>query len=159
MTCILDRARQGDPKAAEELLPLVYQELRRIAVARMGCGVNGHTLQPTALVHKAWLRLVGGNGNAHYQNHQHFFSAAAEAMRHILIDRARRRQAIRRGGGQQRVDIDEIPIAAPSADDELLAVSEALERLASADPDKAELAKRRWARTRAWLFNEIRSAG
>jgi len=181
ITRVLDRAQHGDAKAAEELLPLVYDELRRVAAARMANGVSGHTLQPTALVHEAWLRLVEKDSEAKFQNRTHFFAAAAEAMRHILIDRARRKQALRHGGGQQRVDADELEIAAPAEDDELLAVNDALERLALVDPAKAELvklryfvgmtieetaaalgiaeptAKRRWALARAWLFNEIKS--
>ena len=178
-TVILNRAQQGDPKAAGELLPLVYDELRRVAAARMADSAPGHTLQPTALVHEAWLRLVGQDSEAQFQNRTHFFTAAAEAMRHILIDHARRKQALRHGGGQQRVELDELRIAAPAADDELLAVDEALDRLAQVDPAKAELvklryfvgmtfaeaaaalgiselaAKRRWALTRAWLFHEL----
>jgi len=183
VTCILDRVHRGDPKAAEELLPLVYQELRRVAAARMAAQSPGHTLQPTALVHEAWLRLVGDQGDARYQSRLHFFRAAAEAMRHILIDRARRKQAVRHGGDQQRVDADDLEIAAPADNDELLAVNEALARLAAIDSAKAELvklryfvgmtieeaatalgiseptAKRRWALARAWLFNEIRAGG
>jgi RNA polymerase sigma factor (TIGR02999 family) len=181
VTVMLNRAQQGDPKAAEELLPLVYDELRRVAAARMAKGSPGHTLQPTALVHEAWLRLVGKEAEAQFQNRTHFFAAAAEAMRHILIDHARRKQSLRHGGGQQRVDADVLDIAAPADDDELLAVNDALERLAAVDPAKAELvklryfvgmtleeaaaalgiseptAKRRWALARAWLFNEIKS--
>jgi RNA polymerase sigma factor (TIGR02999 family) len=178
-TVILNRAQQGDPKAAGELLPLVYDELRRVAAARMTGLAPGHTLQPTALVHEAWLRLVGEDSETEFQNRTHFFAAAAEAMRHILIDRARREQALRHGGGQQRVELDALQIAAPGADEELLAVDEALDRLARLDPAKAELvklryfvgmtfaeaaaalgiseaaARRRWALARAWLFNEI----
>jgi len=181
ITRILDQVHNGDPKAAAELLPIVYDELRRVAAARMANGAPGHTLQPTALVHEAWLRLVGKEGEAQFQNRTHFFAAAAEAMRHILIDHARRKQALRHGGGQQRVDADDLEIAAPADDDELLAVNDALDRLAQADPAKAELvklryfvgmtieeaasalgvseptAKRRWALARAWLFNEIKS--
>jgi RNA polymerase sigma factor (TIGR02999 family) len=181
ITRVLDRAQHGDPKAAEELLPLVYDELRRVAAARMSSGAPENTLQPTALVHEAWLRLVGNDGEAQFQNRTHFFAAAAEAMRHILIDRARRKQALRHGGGQQRLEVDDLEIAAPADDDELLAVNEALDRLALADPAKAELvklryfvgltieetaaalgiseptAKRRWALAKAWLFNEIKS--
>ena len=108
VTVILNRAQQGDPKAAAELLPLVYDELRRVAAARMANGAPGHTLQPTALVHEAWLRLVGKEGEAQFQNRTHFFAAAAEAMRHILIDHARRKLALRHGGGQQRVDADDL---------------------------------------------------
>ncbi|MCL4788185.1 MAG: sigma-70 family RNA polymerase sigma factor [Verrucomicrobia bacterium] len=181
VTVILNRAQQGDPQAAAELLPLVYDELRRVATARMAGGAPGHTLQPTALVHEAWLRLVGNEGEVQFQNRSHFFAAAAEAMRHILIDRARRKRALRHGGGQQRVDADEMEIAAPANDDQLLAVNDALDRLAQADPAKAELvklryfvgmtmeeaaaalgiseptAKRRWALAKAWLFNEVKS--
>src|SRR5512137_1765853 len=125
-TVILNRAQQGDPKAAAELLPLVYDELRRVAAARMSDGTPGHTLQPTALVHEAWLRLVGDDSEMQFQNRTHFFAAAAEAMRHILIDGARRKHALRHGGGQQRVDVDDLQIAAPAPDGELLAVNEAL---------------------------------
>ncbi len=181
LTRILDQVQHGDPKAAAELLPLVYDELRRVAAARMANGAPGHTLQPTALVHEAWLRLVGKEGEAQFQNRTHFFAAAAEAMRHILIDHARRKQALRHGGGQQRLEADDLEIAAPADDEELLAVNDALDRLALADPAKAELvklryfvgmtveeaaaalgiseptAKRRWALARAWLFNEINS--
>ena len=181
VTRILNAIRQGEPKAAEELLPLVYGELRRLASARMANQAAGHTLQPTALVHEAWLRVAGEDAEAQFQNRTHFFAAAAEAMRHILIDRARRKKAARHGGGQQRVELDGFEIAAPAEDDELLAVNEALERLAQADPEKAALvklryfagmtldevavalgishpaAKRRWALARAWLFHEIRS--
>ena len=180
-TVILNRAQQGDPKAAGELLPLVYDELRRVAAARMAGLAPGHTLQPTALVHEAWLRLVGDESQAQFQNRAHFFAAAAEAMRHILIDHARRKQALRHGGGQQRVEVDDLQIAAPAADEELLAVDEALDRLARLDQAKAELvklryfvgmtfaeagaalgisepaAKRRWYLARAWLFKEISS--
>ena len=180
-TVILNRAQQGDPKAAGELLPLVYDELRRVAAARMADSTPGHTLQPTALVHEAWLRLVGQDSETQFQSRSHFFAAAAEAMRHILIDRARRKQTLRHGGGQQRVELDDLQIAAPAADEELLAVDEALDRLARLDPAKAELvklryfvgmtlaeaaaalgisepaAKRRWSLARAWLFNEISS--
>ena len=180
-TVILNRAQQGDPKAAGELLPLVYDELRRVAAVRMAEVAPGDTLQPTALVHEAWLRLVGQDSETQFQNRTHFFTAAAEAMRHILIDHARRKQALRHGGGQQRVEFDDLHVAAPAADEELLAVDEALDRLARLDPAKAELvklryfvgmtfaeaaaalgiseltAKRRWALTRAWLFQELSS--
>ena len=178
-TVILNRAQQGDPKAAGELLPLVYDELRRVAAARMADLTPGHTLQPTALVHEAWLRLVGQDSETQFQNRTHFFAAAAEAMRHILIDDARRKQALCHGGGQQRVELDDLRIAAPAPDEGLLMVDEALDRLAQLDPAKAEVvklryfvgmtfaevaaalgiseltAKRRWALARAWLFKEI----
>lgn len=182
VTVILNRTHNGDPQAAADLLPLVYDELRRVAAARMAGNSPGQTLQPTALVHEAWLRLVGPDSAAQFKNRTHFFSAAAEAMRHILIDRARRKKAARHGGGQRRVDTNELEweIPAPTDDEELLAVNEALDRLATADPPKAELvklryfvgmtieeaaaalgiseptAKRRWALARAWLFNEIK---
>ena len=181
VTRILGSVAQGDPKAAEELLPLVYDELRRVAAARMADRAPPHTLQPTALVHEAWLRLVGQDSAAQFQGRTHFFAAAAEAMRHILIDRARRKQTLRHGGGQQRLEVDDLQIAAPAPDEELLAVDEALDRLARLDPAKAELvklryfvgmtmteaaaalgisepaAKRRWSMARAWLFHEISS--
>jgi RNA polymerase sigma factor (TIGR02999 family) len=111
----------GTLNAAQELLPLVYQELRRLAVQKMAGQAPGHTLQPTALVHEAWLRLTG-NQQARFADRTHFFSAAAEAMRHILIDSARRKKALRHGGGQVRVDMQEVTIASTSDDDELLAV-------------------------------------
>jgi RNA polymerase sigma factor (TIGR02999 family) len=178
VTHILEAAERGDPKAAGELLPLVYQELRRLAAHKMASQPPGHTLQPTALVHEAWLRLVG-KGEARFAGRAHFFAAAAEAMRHILIDSARRKRALRHGGGQVRVDIQEIEIAGLVNDDELAAVHDVLDKLAAEDPPKAELiklryfigmtfeeaaevlgisvatAKRHWAYARAWLFDEI----
>ena len=178
---LLDTLQEGDPVAADQLLVLVYSELRRLAAARMSRETPGQTLQPTALVHEAWLRL-GGDGQ-HWDNRAHFFGAAAEAMRRILIDRARRKLAARHGGGQQRLDADEIEIAAPAKDDdELLAVHEALDQLAAHDARKADLvklryfagltieeaadvlgisaptAKRDWTYARAWLFRAV-SAG
>lgn len=183
VTRLLNVIEAGDPNAADSLLPLVYEELRRLAAHRMAVGAAGHTLQPTALVHDAWLRLVGDENHGPYQGRAHFFAAAAEAMRHLLIDRARRRQAIRHGGGQERLDIDEVEIPAPAGDEELLAVHDALERLAVVDPAKSELvklryfagltltevatvlgiseptAKRRWAMARAWLYSEIQAGG
>jgi RNA polymerase sigma factor (TIGR02999 family) len=179
VTQILERAEQGDSKAADELLPLVYEELRRLAAHRMANEAAGHTLQPTALVHEAWMRLVGGDGQAQFQNRAHFFAAAAEAMRRILIDRARRKQALRHGGGQQRLDIQDVDLAAAGSDDQLVAVSDALDKLAGQDKAEAELVKLRyfvgmtndeaaevlgisprtakyyWTHARAWLFREI----
>lgn len=168
------------PDAAGELLPLVYAELRQIAGAKMAHEVGASTLQPTALVHEAWLRL-GADDQPAWQNRRHFFGAAAEAMRQILIERARKRQAIRHGGGQARVDSGEIErVASPVDEDQVLAVNDALERLAVLDPEKAQLvklryfvgltneeaaaamaisvptAKRWWAFARAWLGREIR---
>ena len=181
ITQILDRVQRGDSKAAEELLPLVYVELRRLAAQKMANEAAGHTLQPTALVHEAWLRL-GGSDAPSFQNRAHFFDAAAEAMRRILIERARRRIAAKRGAGAAVVGVDEIEIPSPIADDgQLLAVNEALEKFAALDPRKAELVKLRyfvgmsfeeaataldiavptakqwWAYARAWLTVELRS--
>ena len=157
----------------------MYDELRQLAASKLAREAPGQTLQPTALVHEAWLRLARGDAHT-WQGRMHFFATAAEAMRHILIDRARYKRAVRHGGGQQRVGLDNLDIAAPAEDDELLAVHEALDRLAAVDPQKAELvklkyfvglttqqaaevlglseptAKRHWAYARAWLYREIR---
>jgi RNA polymerase sigma factor (TIGR02999 family) len=178
VTQILQAVQKGDPKAADELLPLVYDELRKLAAAKMAREAAGHTLQPTALVHEAWLRLVGDQ-DKEWAGRAHFFGAAAEAMRRILIDKARRRRAVRHGGEQQRVDLEELELACPLPDDQLLAVDEALDKLASAHPRQAELVKLRYfvgmtvqeaaqvlgispdtakddsAHARAWLFREI----
>lgn len=142
LTRMLEAAASGqvDPN---RLLALVYDELRQLAARRMAQESEPHTLQPTALVHEAWLRL-GGDQQPTWENRTHFFCAAAEAMRRILIDRARRRQARRHGGGQQRVDVDEVEISAPMKDDELLAVHEALDRFGQLAPEKAELVKLRY---------------
>jgi RNA polymerase sigma factor (TIGR02999 family) len=130
-THILERVEHGDPRAAAELLPIVYEELRRLAAQQMANEAAGHTLQPTALVHEAWLRLRGSDAPS-FQNRAHFFGAAAEAMRRILIERARRRVAAKRGGGVAVVDVDELEIPSPVADDDqLLAVNEAMERFAA----------------------------
>ena len=178
VTRLLDAIQEGDPHAADELLPFVYAELRRLAQARMAREKPGQTLQPTALVHEAWLRLGEG---ARFENRAHFFSVAAEAMRRILIDRARRKLAARHGGGQERVNVDDVEIAAPTdKDDELMAVHEALDLFAAEDPEKAELvklrffagltleeagavlgysertAKRHWAYAKAWLVDAMR---
>lgn len=182
VTRILDGIGNGDPKASNELLPMVYEELRRLAAHKMANEALGQTLQPTALVHEAWLRLTGGE-NVKWDGRAHFFGAAAEAMRRILIDNARRKQALRHGGGQRRLDIEEIEIAAVPEDDQLLVLDEALERLAAHDRRKAELvklryfaglnlgeaaellkiseptAKRDWKYARAWLYKEIKRAG
>jgi RNA polymerase sigma factor (TIGR02999 family) len=182
VTQILERVRQGDSLAASELLPLVYQELRRIAAHKMAGESPGHTLQPTALVHEAWLRLVEKDDQAQFQNRAHFFGAAAEAMRRILIDRARRKQAQKHGAGSEHLDIDDLEIPAPVDDEELLAVNDALDRFTTVDAKKAELvklryfvgltieeaapilgvseptAKRWWAYARAWLFTEIKKS-
>jgi RNA polymerase sigma factor (TIGR02999 family) len=178
VTRILERAQAGDPSAAAELLPLVYDELRRLAAAKMAHEAPGQTLQPTAVVHEAWLRL-GGDVDQLWHGRAHFFGAAAEAMRRILIENARRKRAVRHGGGQVRLDIAGLDIAAAAKDDELLVVSDALEKLAACDRQKAELVKLRyfaglttkeaaevlgisiptadrwWNYSRAWLFEEI----
>jgi RNA polymerase sigma factor (TIGR02999 family) len=181
-THILERVEHGDPKAAGELLPMVYEELRRLAAQKMAHEAAGHTLQPTALVHEAWLRL-GGSETPVFQNRAHFFGAAAEAMRRILIEHARRRLAAKRGAGVAVVELDGLEISCPVADDDqLLAMNEALEKLAAVDPRKAELVKLRyfvgmnfeeaasalgiavptakqwWAYARAWLTVEMRGA-
>src|SRR6266481_4935364 len=122
VTRILEAAQQGDPTAADQLLPLVYEELRRLAAHRMANEAAGQTLQPTALVHEAWLRLVGEQ-NPKFANRAHFFAAAAEAMRRILIENARRKRALRHGGGQQRVEFEQAELASASDDDQLLAVN------------------------------------
>ena len=178
----LPAAAPGNGTAAvEELLPLVYEELRKLAAVKMAREQPGHTLQPTALVHEAWLRLGGGEAPL-FQNRAHFFGAAAEAMRRILIERVRRRVAAKRGGGVACADVNEIEIPSPVADDDqLLAVNEALEKFAALDPRKAELVKLRyfvgmsfdeasivlgiavptakqwWTCARAWLMVELRA--
>ncbi len=179
-TQILERVEHGDAKAAAELLPIVYEELRLVAAQKMAGEAAGHTLQPTALVHEAWMRLNGPSAPA-FQNRAHFFGAAAEAMRRILIEHARRRRAAKRGAGVEVVDIDGLEISSPLADDDLLlAVNEALDKLAAVDERKAELVKLRyfvglnfeeaaaalgiavptakqwWAYARAWLTVEMR---
>lgn len=181
MTLILERIRQGDSRAEAELMPLVYDELRALAAARMRRESADRTLQATALVHEAWLRL-GGDAQPGWQNRRHFFGAAAEAMRRILIERARRRRTACRGGDPARVDLESLDLAAAPADDRLLAVNEAVDRLAALDPAKAEFvklrfyaglgleeaaatldispatAKRWWVFARAWLLREIERA-
>ncbi|HWB05376.1 MAG TPA: sigma-70 family RNA polymerase sigma factor [Verrucomicrobiales bacterium] len=180
VTRLLAAIESGDPSAANDLLPLVYAELRKLARLKMAGEQPGQTLQPTALVHEAWLRLVGKDNQAHFQSRSHFFSAAGEAMRRLLVEAARRKLTRRRGGRQERLDIHDIDIAASGKDDELLAVHEALDRLAAVSPERAELvklryfaglsideaalalgisertAKRYWTFSRAWLFDEIR---
>lgn len=178
ITRLLGAIRQGDSKAAEELLPLVYNELRKLAAHKMAHEPAGHTLQPTALVHEAWLRLVG-SGSDQWDHRGHFFAAAAESMRRILIERARKRLAAKRGGGAIPVELEAIEVPVPDTDENLLLVHEALERLAGVHPQKAELVKLRyfvgltfdeaatavgiavptakqwWAYARAWLRVEI----
>jgi len=178
-TVMLAAIEAGDSNAAEQLLVLVYDELRRLAASQIAQESPGQTLQPTALVHEAWLRLVG-NRNLSFNDREHFFRASAEAMRRILIDRARRKYTQRHGGGYQRVDFDDFDLAAPAADDQMLAVNEALDKLAIEHPVQANLVKLRyfagmtneevshvlgislstvknyWAFSRAWLLQEIK---
>jgi RNA polymerase sigma factor (TIGR02999 family) len=144
VTRILSVIEQGDPSAAEQLLPLVYDELRKLAAAKLAQEKPGQTLQATALVHEAYLRLVGTEPAPHWNSRGHFFAAAAEAMRRILIDQARRRAALKRGGGSAREALDASAIAAPEPDDHLLAVHEALDELAQADAEAATLVKLRF---------------
>ena len=179
ITQMLGAIEQGDPKAAEELLSLVYEELRRLAAFKMANEAAGQTLQPTALVHEAWLRLVQSKDQT-WKGREHFFAAAAEAMRRILIDKARSKNRQRHGQGLSRVNIDQIDVAVDSDDETLLRVDAALEKLAREDPVKAELlklrffvgltiaeagqamglsestSKRYWAYSRAWLYNELK---
>jgi RNA polymerase sigma factor (TIGR02999 family) len=178
VTRILEAIGQGRAKAADQLLPLVYKELRRLAAHKLANEAPGQTLQPTALVHEAWLKLVGQQ-NRNWEDKNHFFAAAAEAMRRILVDNARRKRAERHGGGLQRVELEESQ-AVSASDEHVLAVHEALEEFAKRDPQKAELvklryfvgmtieeaaavlgisegtAKRNWAYARAWLYEEMR---
>src|SRR5215470_8546630 len=145
VTQILAAAAAGDPKAAVELLPLVYDELRKLAAARLADEKPGQTLQATALVHEAYLRLLGGGQPQDWDGRRHFFAAAAEAMRRILIDRARHRQTHKAGGGRRRLDLDDIePALEEDNGDRLLALDEALRQLEAEDPRKAELVKLRF---------------
>jgi RNA polymerase sigma factor (TIGR02999 family) len=172
---------RGEPNAADQLLVLVYEELRKLATSKMARETPGQTLQPTELVHEAWLRLVG-NANPKFENRAHFFSAAAEAMRRILIDRARRKLTQRHGGSCERVDLEKLELAAPEADQQLLAVHEVLDKLASEHPSQAQVVKLRyfagmtneetaealgvsvatvrnyWTFARTWIFQEIRNS-
>lgn len=178
ITRLLDAAARGDGVAAEELLPLVYSELRKLAAHKMAHEQEGQTLQPTALVHEAWLKLAGSSQQWNHRGH--FFAAAAEAMRRILIDRARKRKRERHGHGLQRLNFDEVDVAITTDDEVLLCVDEALEKFGKEDPDKAELvklryfaglsipdaaqalniseatAKRHWSYARAWLSAELK---
>jgi RNA polymerase sigma factor (TIGR02999 family) len=138
ITLVLQSVNRGESKATEELFPLVYQELRRLAAARMAGEAAGHTLQPTALVHEAWLQLVG-DGDRTWENRRHFFGAAAEAMRRILIVNARRKSALKRGGGQNRVNIEDLEITAATPDEHILLIDEALQWLKTEDPEMARM--------------------
>jgi RNA polymerase sigma factor (TIGR02999 family) len=142
-TRIVGAIQNGDIRAADELLPLVYNELRRIAAARMAHEAPGHTLQPTALVHEAWLRL-GGDNQPDWQNRSHFLAAAAEAMRRILVENARRKLRLKRGGGSEKIHLHDSAIEAPVEDEKVLQVHEALDALAAEDPQKAEIVKLRF---------------
>jgi RNA polymerase sigma factor (TIGR02999 family) len=179
VTRLLELASQGHGHAAEQLLPLVYDDLRRLAAGKMAHEARGQTLTPTSLVHEAYLRLVGPPGSAAWANRKHFFVAAAEAMRRILVDNARRKKAVKHGGAMARHDADLIPIEAGEPDDTVLAVHESLDALAAVEPVKAELVKLRffggfttqeaadllgvsvataeryWQFARAWLFDHI----
>lgn len=175
---ILEAAQSGQAQAAHELFPQVYHELRRLAAHRMANEAPGHTLQPTALVHEAWLRLAG-DGAAKFENRAHFFGAAAEAMRRILVESARRKKCLKHGGDLERVDADEVNLPLPMRGDELLALDEALDQLATLDSRAAEVVKlcffvgltqeqaarelgisrataeRLWSFARAWLFQAM----
>src|SRR5262245_28603430 len=176
MTRILSQIEQGNPQAAEKLLPLVYDELRKLAAAKMAQENPGQTLQATALVHEAYLRLVDSTQTQNWNSRGHFFAAAAEAMRRILVDKARRKQREKHGGERQRIELSEVRIGIDSPPDELLAIDESLEKLAATDPEAAQLVKlhcfagltieqaaeslsisartayRDWAYARGWLF-------
>jgi len=179
VTRLIDAAATGDVIAAADLLPLVYDELRKLATARLAAEKPGQTLQATALVHDAYLRLVGESGGPEWNGRRHFFAAAAEAMRRVLVEAARRKARHKHGGDRRRVDLEALTVAAQPPDDDVVAVSEALDALAREDPAKAELvklryfagltleeaaacqrvslatAKRRWVLARAWLFDAI----
>lgn len=178
ITQLLQACGRGDRRASAELLPLVYDELRRHAAVRMAHEPAGQTLQPTALVHEAWLRLTKDDAQV-WQNRAHFFGAAAEAMRRILIENARRKSRLKRGGDQRRIDIDELELADTTPDEKILLIDEALERLQADDPEKARVVllkffggrtnqdvaemlgvtertvERHWAYAKAWLFESI----
>jgi RNA polymerase sigma factor (TIGR02999 family) len=180
ITLMLQAIRSGDGHASEELLPLVYNELRHLATARMAQEASGQTLQATALVHEAWLRMVG-DGDRGWQNRAHFFGAAAEAMRRILVENARHKSRLKRGGGQIRLNIDDLDLAAATPNEKVLLINEALEQLRTDDPEKARIVvmkffggltnqevaenlgvtertvERQWAYAKAWLFQNIRT--
>ena len=179
VTHLLSAIEAGDPSAAEQLLPLVYDELRQLAAHRLAHQAPGQTLQPTALVHEAYLRLVGGNARGAWEGRDHFYAACAEAMRHILVDNARRKQAVKHGGGRRRVNLDQGDALAEAPPEDLLALDEALECLTRHDPRGAQLVKlhcfaglsveqaaealgisrsegyRLWTFVRAWLHSRL----
>jgi RNA polymerase sigma factor (TIGR02999 family) len=179
VTRVLTAIQEGDPHAAEQLLPLVYQELRKLAAQKLAQEKPGQTLQPTALVHEAYLRLVGAGPEQHWDHRGHFFAAAAEAMRRILVENARRKKRLKHGGRRQRVPLDDAVAAANAPSDDVVALDEALRRLEEEDPVKARLvelrffaglsveeaarcldisratADRYWAYARAWLYERL----
>ena len=179
VTRILSSIEQGDPHAAEQLLPLVYDELRRLAAQKLVLENPGQSLEATALVHEAYLRLVDLGRAQHWNSRRHFFAAAAEAMRRILVERARARGSLKRGGGRERLDLDDLTVASPERPDDLLALDEALAGLAAVEPQAAELVHLRyfagqtmsaaadllglslrnthrlWAYAKAWLLQEL----
>lgn len=180
ITLMLQAVARGERQASSDLLPLVYEELRQLAGARMARESAGQTLQPTALVHEAWLRLVG-EGNRNWENRAHFFGAAAEAMRRILIENARRKSRLKRGGDQVRVELEELDLATTTPDDKILLIDEALAQLQQEDPEKAKIVvlkffggltnqevaqtlgvtertvERQWAFAKAWMFRCIKT--
>ncbi len=182
VTIMLQSASRGDSRAAEELLPLVYDELRKLAAARMFQAPAGQTLQPTALVHEAWMRLVD-NGARTWENRAHFFNAAAESMRHILIDRARRKARLKHGGSLERLNLEEVEVAEALPDEQLIRMDEALEKLKAEDPAVAQVVvlkffgglthedivaimgtsdrtvRRQWNYAKAWLFQAMTTPG
>ncbi len=181
VTRLLEAAERGEAAAQEQLLKVIYAELHRMAEQKLAREQPGQTLQPTALVHDAWLQLVGGERPGRFANRAHFFGAAAQAMRRILIDRARRKRAEKRGGGVEHIDLDSVEVAAAASDTTLLRIDEAIEKLALEDPPSAELvrlrffvgmkiqeaaealgisertAKRYWQFARAWLYDELQA--
>lgn len=181
VTKLLGGVPGGEGPAAAELLPLVYEELRKMAAAKMAREAGGHTLQATALMHEAWLRLVKADGSPQFENRAHFFGAAAEAMRRILVEAARRKKRVKHGGALERSDVDILEVPLPVASEDLLALNDALDRLADLDGQAAEVVKlcffvgltqeetarelglslatveRRWSFARAWLLREIES--
>jgi RNA polymerase sigma factor (TIGR02999 family) len=183
VTRVLNAIAKGDPQAAGELLPLVYQELRRLAAHKLAREKPGHSLEATALVHEAYLRLVGPSDQPRWHSHRHFFAAAAEAMRRILVEKARRKKQRKHGGGLHRVELTEDAIASAQPPEDVLAIDEALHRLAAQDATTAELVKRRyyaglsveeagqtlglsraeafreWTYARAWLRNALAGGG
>jgi RNA polymerase sigma factor (TIGR02999 family) len=183
VTSILSAIEQGDPHAAEQLLPLVYDELRKLAAARLAREKPGQTLQATALVHEAYLRLVDVDQAQLWNSRGHFFAAAAEAMRRILVEQARRKKSHKHGGGVERQDLDALDLAAPESTEDVLALDEALQKLAEHDKGAADVvrlrffaglplpevaglldisprtADRLWAYARAWLHQEIQGMG